>query len=233
MIPSPLMFAGQHLLLDPAGAAFWPVRRTLIVADLHLEKGSSYAARGALLPPYDSRATLDMLSRLIQHYAPERVIALGDSFHDSDGAERLCVQDRAILDQLMERVAFVWIRGNHDPLLSAAMPGITTGLYEEASFKFRHIAEPQIHPISGYHGEFSGHYHPKARIETRGKLISRRCFMVDQHRLMLPALGAYSGGLDVTAKPLRALFPHGARLFLLGANRLFTFLLSNQEMESV
>jgi DNA ligase-associated metallophosphoesterase len=232
MTPLPLVFAGQHLLLDPAGAIFWPIRRTLIVADLHLEKASFFAARGAMLPPYDSRETLDMLARLMRGYAPERIIALGDSFHDSEGADRLCAEDRAMLHQLMARAEFVWIKGNHDPLLPASMPGMTTSLHEEAGFKFRHIAELQIHPISAHHGEISGHYHPKARIETRGKLISRPCFIADRHRLMLPALGAYSGGLDVTAAPLRVLFPQGARLFLLGANRLFTFLLSNQEMES-
>ena len=232
MTPSPLIFAGQHLLLDPAGAVFWPIRRTLIVADLHLEKASFFAARGAMLPPYDSRATLDILMRLARHYTPERIIALGDSFHDSEGADRLCAEDRATLDQLMARAAFMWIRGNHDPLMPATMPGVTAALHQEDGLKFRHIAAPRIHPVSAHHGEFSGHYHPKARIEARGRLISRRCFVADRHRLMLPALGAYSGGLDVTAAPLRALFPQGARVFLLGANRLFTFLLSNQEMES-
>ena len=233
MTPAPLVFAGQHLLLDPAGVVFWPARRTLIIADLHLEKGSSYAVRGALLPPYDSRVTLDILARLARHYGPERIIALGDSFHDSEGADRLCDHDRTVLDRIMADAKFVWIKGNHDPLAQPAMPGIAADAFKDSGLKFRHIATPEAHPVAARHGELSGHYHPKARVETRGKIISRRCFVVDRHRLMLPALGAYSGGLDVTAPPLRALFPHGARLFLLGANRLFTFMLSNQDMESI
>jgi DNA ligase-associated metallophosphoesterase len=232
MTPAPLAFAGQHLLLDPSGAAFWPARRSLIVADLHLEKASSYAARGALLPPYDSRVTLEALARLVRHYAPERIIALGDSFHDSDGAKRLCREDRAALDGIMARAAFVWITGNHDPLMPAEMPGIATGRFEEAGLKFRHIAAPRTHLVSDCHGEISGHYHPKARVAARGRTISRRCFIADAHRLMLPALGAYSGGLDVTAPPVRALFPHGARVFLLGADRIFAFTLPDHEMES-
>jgi DNA ligase-associated metallophosphoesterase len=230
--PTPIVFAGQPLLLDPRGAVFWPARRTLIVADLHLEKASSYAARGAMLPPYDSGITLDLLARLVRHFAPERVIALGDTFHDSEGARRLGGPDRALFEHIMSCATFVWITGNHDPLMPAELRGLIAEEFREAGLAFRHVAASRPHPVAARHGELSGHYHPKARIQTRAKAIVRRCFVLDQHRLMLPALGAYSGGLDVTAPPIRALFPHGARLFLLSENRLFTFSLSNNRMES-
>lgn len=233
MNPVRLAFTGQTLLLDPSGAVFWPARRSLIVADLHLEKASFLAARGALLPPYDSRTTLEILARLTWRYAPDRIIAVGDSFHDSDGVNRLCAQDRAVLDRIMSRAAFIWINGNHDPLMPAELPGIAVDEFAEDGLTFRHVAAPLVHSVATCRGEISGHYHPKARVETRGKVVSRRCFVVDARRIMMPALGAYSGGLDVTAPPIRALFPQGARLFLLGADRLFAFALSDQERETV
>lgn len=222
MNPTAIEFAGQRLLLDPAGAAFWPARRSLILADLHLEKSSSYASRGALLPPYDSRVTLDLLLRLARHYEPARIIALGDSFHDGEGAARLRAEDRAVLDHIAARADFVWIAGNHDAGMGEGLPGAVLDEFEQDGCRFRHIAASGS-GSGGGGGEFSGHYHPKARIAARGRLISRPCFVMDERRLILPALGAYSGGLDVTAPPIRALFPGGARLFLLGANRLFGF----------
>lgn len=228
MNPATIEFGGQQLLLDPSGAVYWPARRSLIVADLHLEKSSSYAARGALLPPYDSRTTLDLLLRLVRQYEPERIIALGDSFHDGDGAARLRAADRAVLDHIAADAGFVWITGNHDADIAAGLPGVIAGGFDEDGCAFRHIAAGRIE--AHIQGEFSGHYHPKARIGTRGRVIARPCFVVDERRLMLPALGAYAGGLDVTAAPIRTLFPSGAKLFLLGTNRLFGFLLSNDSI---
>ena len=230
MTPRPIIFAAEHLLLDPAGGVFWPARRTLIVADLHLEKASSYAARGALLPPYDSRATLEILARLARDYEPARIIALGDSFHVSEGAARLAPPDRMALERIMARADFVWIAGNHDPLSckGMALPGSSAETHAEAKLEFRHVAAPH----RAVSGEVSGHYHPKARTETRGGRVSRRCFVVDSQRLLLPALGAYAGGLDVTAAPIRALFPGGADLFLLGNARLFAFRLRRTHMET-
>ena len=229
MTPTPIIFAGEQLLLDPAGAVFWPARRSLIVADLHLEKSSSYAARGMLLPPYDSRATLAILMRLARDYAPDRIIALGDSFHDSEGAGRLCAEERTALERIMARSGFIWISGNHDPLPpEGTLPGLSADLLKERALEFRHIATPH----RAYSGEVSGHYHPKARVGTRGGTVSRRCFVVDSDRLLLPALGAYSGGLDVMAPPIRALFPRGADLFLLGNARLFAFRLQRAHMET-
>lgn len=217
MIPAPLHRAGDRFLLDPAGAVMWPAQRTLIVADLHLEKASSLAARGGLLPPYDSRTTLDRLALLLRRYEPARVIALGDSFHDSAGRARLAPDDAARLARMQAAHGFVWIAGNHDPMPDAAAELV------EASAVFRHrsgmVAPGQI--------EFSGHFHPKARIATRAAAIARPCFVADAHRVILPAFGAYAGGLEVTAPPLRALFPRGGQVFLLSRDRLYAFPLAH------
>lgn len=217
MIAAPIHRAGERFLLDPSGAVVWQARRTIIVADLHLEKASSFAARGSLLPPYDSRATLDRLILLLRRYAPERVIALGDSFHDPHGRARMAPDDAARLARLQAEQRFVWIEGNHDPAESAVAE------LREENFTFRHAASR----LAAGEIEFSGHFHPKARVATRGAAIARPCFVADAHRIVLPAFGAYTGGLEATAPPIRALFPRGGQVFLLGRERVFAFPLAH------
>lgn len=219
MNAAPIHRHGDRFLLDPAGVVMWPARRTLIVADLHLEKASAIAARGSLIPPYDSRTTLDRLARLLRHYAPERVIALGDSFHDNEGGSRLCYDDAQRLARLTAAHAFVWIAGNHDRR-AGGQPDLTEG-----TCVFRH----QAGAVGGGAIEFSGHFHPKARVATRAGGIARPCFVTDQHRVLLPSFGAYTGGLDVTAAPIRALFPRGGQAFLLSRDRVFAFPLAHAE----
>jgi DNA ligase-associated metallophosphoesterase len=208
-------------MLDPTGAAFWPARRVLIVADLHFEKGSSLASRGALLPPYDSRATLERLTRLVRLYRPAKVIALGDSFHDREAAGRLSKEDRSKIEAIAREAPFIWITGNHDPL-PTGLPGHAAEIWREGPFTFRHEAEPVLAPREI---EISGHFHPKASIEARAKRVSRPCFVTDAQRLMLPAFGSYAGGLDVREQPIAKLFPRGLRVFLLGQDQLFSFAL--------
>lgn len=208
-------------MLDPAGAAFWPARRLLIVADLHFEKSSSMAARGALLPPYDTKATLERLNRLVRLYRPAKVIALGDSFHDRDAANRLAREDRARIEAMAREAQFIWIAGNHD-VRPTGLPGVATAVYREGPFTFRHEALPSLGPREI---EISGHFHPKASIDARAKRVSRPCFVADGSRLMLPAFGAYAGGLDVRDPAIARLFPRGLRVFLLGQDQLFSFAL--------
>ncbi len=209
-------------MLDPAGAAFWPGKRILIVADLHFEKATALAARGALLPPYDTRATLERLTRLVRLYRPAKVIALGDSFHDRDGAARLAREDRSKIEILAREAAFIWITGNHDPAPSL-LPGVAAAEWREGPFVFRHQANDVLGPREI---EISGHYHPKASIDARAKRVSRPCFVTDNSsRLMLPAFGAYTGGLDVRDPAIAKLFPRGLRVFLLGQDQLFSFAL--------
>lgn len=219
MITAPVHLAGERLMLDPAGALFWPAPRLLAVSDLHLEKGSSYARQGQLLPPWDTHATLDRLALLLRRYQPRLVLALGDSFHDADGSTRLPSSDLSRLHAMTEAHRFVWIRGNHDPSPPHGVGGEWVEAFTTATLVFRHQATP------GAQSEISGHHHPKATVPARGGSVCRPCFVTDARRLMMPAFGAYTGGLDVRDPAIARLFPRGGRVFLLGKERLFSFAL--------
>ena len=217
MTPAPLHFAGERLLLDPVGALFWPAEQTLVVADLHFEKGSSAAEQGRLLPPWDTAVTLERLGGLMRRYRPARIVALGDSFHDRRAAARLSAGDAARLRAMAESARFVWVRGNHDPE-APELPGDAVAEWRAGPLWFRHEGRR-----GGADGEICGHHHPKVRVAVRGAMVTRPCFMTDSRRLMLPALGAYTGGLDVRSAAIAGLFPRGGRVFLLGRDRLFSF----------
>lgn len=218
MSAAPIHLAGERLMLTPEGALFWPARRLLAVADLHFEKGTAAAAAGQLLPPWDTRETLALLAGLIRRYAPATLVALGDSFHDRRGAQRLLAADQARIASLAEGREVVWVLGNHDPLPQQGLPGAAVPEYQVGPLVFRHEARE-----GRVAGEISGHFHPKAQVAVRGALVSRPCFVADGYRLMLPAMGAYTGGLDARDPAIAALFPRGGRVFLLGRERLFSF----------
>jgi uncharacterized protein len=206
---------GAHLAAEPSGAVWWGEEGTLVVADLHLEKGSSFAAGGVMLPPYDTIATLERLARTIR---PElrRVICLGDSFHDRDGPLRLSAGDAARLGALTRSCEWIWIAGNHDPDLPSALGGrVVPDELRLGPLVFRHIANE-----APARGEVSGHYHPKASVHLRGRRFGGPCFLYDGARLVLPAFGAYAGGLDAAAPELRALFPGGASAALIVRGRI-------------
>jgi uncharacterized protein len=214
--PQPIRFHGVDLLAEASGALVWPDERLLIVADLHLEKGSSFARRGVMLPPYDTRATLERLERAAAQHGARRVVCLGDSFHDGEAPARLDAEDARRLARLTAATDWIWIAGNHDPAPPAALGGrVVTGDLRLGPLILRHIAEPLFAA-----GEVSGHYHPKASIDVRGRRLSGRCFVLDEYRLMLPAFGAYAGGLDVFEPALRALFPGDFAVHLLARDRI-------------
>ena len=169
--------AGAALVADCAGALYWPEESLLVVADLHLEKGSAFAARGVLLPPYDTAATLARLAMLIERYAPRLVIALGDSFHDGGGPARMSDISRARLKALQRGRDWLWIAGNHDPDPADNIGGRFAEILALGPLTFRH--EPSPHPCDG---EIAGHLHPQARIARRGRAVSRRCFASDGKR---------------------------------------------------
>ena len=211
--------AGAAFVADPAGALYWPEPGLLAVADLHLEKGSSFAARGVLLPPYDTAATLGRLTRLIARYAPRLVVALGDSFHDRDGPARIADADRATLRALQRGREWIWIAGNHDPEPAAGLGGGFCEVLACSPVVFRHV--PQVSG-SECDGEIAGHLHPLARVVQRGRTTSRRCFAGDGRRLVMPAFGAYTGGLNVRDRAFADVF--GTLSFtahLLGERRLY------------
>jgi len=218
MTAAPIHVAGERLMLDPMGALFWPALRLLAVSDLHLEKGSSFARRGMLLPPWDTHATLDRLTLLLRRWSPAIVVALGDSFHDADGSTRLPATEVNRLNAMTEAHRFVWVLGNHDPAPSTGVRGEWIESYAAGPMVFRHQATAAAEP-----GEIVGHHHPKAQVQARAGSVSRPCFVADGRRLMMPAFGAYTGGLDVGDPAIKRLFPRGGRVFLLGKERLFSF----------
>lgn len=193
---------GVALQALPEGALWWPEHRLLVVADLHLEKGSAFAARGIVLPPYDTRATLGRLEALVARWQPRRVIALGDSFHDAAAVDRLPTEDRARLAALTAATDWLWIEGNHDPVPPENVGGRYLPELRLGGLLFRH--EPQSAPAPG---EIAGHLHPCAAVHVRGRRLRRRCFVSDGWRLIMPAFGAYAGGLNVLDPAFEALLP--------------------------
>jgi uncharacterized protein len=217
--PGPIVVAGVALAADCAGALWWPEENLLVVADLHLEKGSSFARRGMLLPPYDTTETLARLAQLIARYAPRRVIALGDSFHDGGGPARLSAPDRASLTALQRGRDWIWIAGNHDPDAAEGIGGTFAATLSLGGLTFRH--EPSRNAPTG---EIAGHLHPVARVAQRGRAVSRRCFASNGASLVMPAFGAYTGGLNIRDRAFAAVF--GASAFvahMLGDRRLYAF----------
>ena len=204
-------------IADPEGALYWPEQGLLAVADLHLEKGSSFAARGVLLPPYDTAATLARLARLVTRYAPRCVIALGDSFHDGGGPARLPDTDREALSIMQRGREWIWITGNHDPEPATGIGGTFIATMTAGALTFRHLP-------TGVPGEISGHLHPVARVAHRGRAVSRRCFAADATRMIMPAFGAFTGGLNIRDAMFADVFGTLAfKAHLLGDGRLYAF----------
>ncbi len=217
--PAPALVAVAGVVLEAfaEGALWWADRRLLAVADLHFEKGSSFARRGQMLPPYDTTETLARLSRLIHRLDPAIVVALGDSFHDDGGAARLHLSDRAALVALQSGREWVWIAGNHDRAAPAGLAGTHLDTLAVGPVVFRHVPSAEADM-----GEIAGHLHPAARVAGRGKWVRRRCFAGDGHRLVLPAFGAYAGGLNVLDRAFAGLFaPPTFRAFVLGDDRVY------------
>ena len=208
---------GARLQPDISGAALELATRTLLCADLHLEKGSAFAARGQLLPPYDTRATLARLAGAIARLKPASVIALGDSFHDLGAGGRMHDDDAKALTALVNSVdRWVWIEGNHDPVPPARFGGERLAGLQLGPLTLRH--EPQAGPAPG---EVAGHLHPCARINATGRSVRRRCFATDGTRLVLPAFGAYAGGLNVRDRAFTALFERTPDAVVIGTGRVY------------
>ena len=196
----PIRLAGHSFLPVAAGALYWESEDTLLVADLHLEKGAAFAARGMMLPPYDTRSTLQRLAACLDHFSPRRVVALGDSFHRSELAGRLSADDREELAALQQGRDWYWILGNHDPDLPESIGGFVCRSLMIGGITLCH--QPSLSRAP----EIAGHLHPVARIARRGEGIRRKCFATDGHRLVMPAFGAYAGGLNVLDEAFSSLF---------------------------
>ena len=189
----PFSFAGETFFASPEGALHWPAEQALLVADLHLEKASWFAKGGQFLPPYDSHATLSALERLVEQAGVTRLYCLGDSFHDRFGCDRLPAEARALLTGLTSRLDWTWILGNHDPGFADHCGGVLAEEAEVRGIILRHEAvrgDPRP--------EISGHFHPKYRVSIKGRRVSRRCIVETEAKLIMPAFGALTGGLDAS-----------------------------------
>jgi DNA ligase-associated metallophosphoesterase len=207
---------GLEAVPHHSGALYLPSERALLLSDLHLEKASSYAARGVFLPPYDTRATLGSVAVAIAAFEPRQVISMGDSFHDRTGPLRLEPDDAATLRRLQGGRAWLWLTGNHDPDAPSGLDGEVADTIALGGVMLRH--EPSHR---GAEPEIAGHLHPAARIRLRGRGVRRRCFISDGNRLVMPAMGSYAGGLNVRDGAIQRLFDDGADVWMLGDARVF------------
>lgn len=212
-----ISLCGKQLIADMTGALWWPGESTLIVSDLHLEKGSSYAARGRMLPPYDTRETLTKLAEALDRFDARRVILLGDSLHDAGADSRLDPGDREVLGILQEGRQWIWVTGNHDPEIAAVLGGSVVDRVVIGGLKLQH--EP--YPGHVTH-EIAGHLHPAARLSIYGHAVRRPCFVGNGRRLVMPAFGAFTGGLNVLDEAFAPLFgSEGMRVWMLGQEGVY------------
>ena len=204
--------SNTRLIADISGALFWPEKQTVIFSDLHLEKGSWFAKQNVFLPPYDTLDTLNRVEKVVNYFKPSRVISLGDSFHDDTWMERISEEQIAKILNLTNNYEWFWIQGNHDPSGVPSLGGINLNDYLDPPLTFRHEAKREIRD-----GEVSGHFHPKAKIKLNKKSFSDRCFISDEKRVILPAFGSFTGGLNVMDKAISSFFRDDFKVFLLGS----------------
>ena len=214
----PLSFAGQNFFATPDGALHWPAEEALLVADLHLEKASWFARLGQFLPPYDSMATLQALEQEIERSAVRRLYCLGDSFHDRFGCDRLPESARELLRSMTAGLDWVWIVGNHDVGFIDHCGGRIEEECDVGGIILRHEAE-----VADPRPEISGHFHPKLRLSLRGRSVSRRCYVASATKLILPAYGALTGGLDAGHPEIVKKVGPGAAALVPSSDRLLRF----------
>ena len=219
--PSPaseiwLRLGSVDIMADVSGALFEPQTRSVIVADCHFEKGSSFARFGHTLPPFDTRDNLIRLQAVIDRFKPLQLISLGDAFHDRAALSRVASEDLTAIKTLSEQCAVIWVAGNHDPEPYAALPGQSV-----ASFKLGDVML-QHEPSHDHDFEIAGHLHPAAKVRGRGRALRRRCFISNEARCIMPAFGAYAGGLNILDEAFTPFFgTSGFRVHAIGRDRLY------------
>jgi len=210
-----LRLGGTLITATPEGALWIGEAKTLIVSDLHLEKGSAFAVRGQMLPPYDTHAALAKLAGLTERLQPDIIVSLGDSFHDGGGVARMAERDRALLQGMIARCDWIWVEGNHDGKSPETLGGAVRDVLHVGALVLRHEPSEAAAP-----GEIAGHLHPCAKVSGRGRSVRRRCFATDGARLVMPAFGAFTGGLNIRDEAFEAIFPEGAMALVLGRDRV-------------
>ncbi len=217
------VIAGVEAVCDPFGALYLPAMRLLVVSDLHLEKGAAFARRGMLLPPYDTLATLKILEAVIARHDPAIVVSLGDNFHDRIGSAHLPESSRARIEQMARGRDWIWINGNHDPDGTVGLPGQSADELHYGGLAFRHEPSAKAAP-----GEIAGHLHPSATVRRRDKSVRRPCFATDGRRLLMPAFGVTTGGLDLRHRAMAGLFERETLVaHLLGRDRVYSVRFAN------
>jgi DNA ligase-associated metallophosphoesterase len=214
----PFSFAGETFEATPSGALFWAARGALLVADLHLEKASWFARFGQFLPPYDSHATLSALASEVERSRATRLFCLGDSFHDAFGCDRLPANARALLIELTAKLDWTWIVGNHDPGFADHCGGRIVDEVEIGGIILRHEAQR-----GDERPEISGHFHPKLRLHLKGRRVSRRCFVKSANKIIMPAFGSLTGGLDAHHPEIMKSVGSGAAALVPVSDRMLRF----------
>jgi uncharacterized protein len=214
----PLSFAGETFFATSEGALHWPPYEALLVADLHLEKASWFARLGQFLPPYDSQETLGLLADAVERTGVRRLYCLGDSFHDRFGCDRLPRAARELLTGMTAALDWKWIIGNHDPGFADHCGGEIVEEVEIHGIVLRHEAE-----VGETRPELSGHFHPKLRLQLKGRQVSRRCFVMAETKLILPAFGSLTGGLDVHHPEILRSVGAGASALVPVSDRMLRF----------
>lgn len=213
-----IVLSGVAAVCDLTGALYLPDHDTLVVSDLHLEKGAAFARRGQLLPPYDTLATLTLLQSVLARYQPRTIISLGDNFHDRVGSALMPQAFREMVRSLADGRDIIWINGNHDPDGICDLPGISVDEFALAGLTFRH--EPSL---AHGRGEVAGHLHPAATVRRREKSVRRPCFATDGSRMIMPSFGVTTGGLDLRHKAFTGLFARTDLIaHLLGRDRIYS-----------
>jgi len=213
------VLSGQHFYAHPSGALYWPQKQALIVADLHLEKASHFAAKGQFLPPYDSGETLNKLEAAARFFEAKQIFTLGDSFHDNTALNRMPAIVKTQFSKLLASYRWNWITGNHDEEPEQR------GWRQHSVLRFGQVDlrhEALVELPAGV-SEISGHYHPKAKVKVRGRTLSRACFIYSQNRLIMPAFGSLTGGLPVIDPAISAFFVDGATTLLLGKENVHRY----------
>ncbi|MDX0422186.1 ligase-associated DNA damage response endonuclease PdeM [Sinorhizobium medicae] len=214
---------GVAAICDPLGGLYLPEGRTLVVSDLHLEKGSAFARRGMMLPPYDTLATLRILEAVVARHSPATVISLGDNFHDRKGSAAMPENFRQMVAAMARGREWIWINGNHDPDGAQGLPGTSMDELRHAGLVFRH------EPSTGDGiGEIAGHLHPSATVRRRERSVRRACFATDGRRLVMPAFGVTTGGLDLRHPAMTGLFDRQQLIaHMLGRDRIYSVRFAN------
>lgn len=208
----------MELQPDLSGALYVADYRTLLVADLHFEKGSSFAKRGLHIPPYDTRSTLSALEAAIERLSPLRLVALGDSFHDRSAGDRIAPDDLRRIRAMCDSLEVYWLTGNHDPELPEGLGGRVAGEISLGSLTLRHVPKHSL----GSEVEIAGHLHPVASVSRRGRRVTSRSFVAGTNRLIMPAFGAYTGGLNVLAPEIASLFDGGFTVWMIGRSAIYS-----------